>query len=767
MKSVGQGMKSATSGIAQTATAFATLALSVVSTWRAYRDLGDAQLGVDKANFKVQKSTQAVASAQKLVAGLKAGMKRTDLESVAATSKIIAREEALKKKLKDGSITRKAAKAEQDAINLARSKVGSDKATELAKAEQDLKNKTEALGFATESAAQKQKHFNDSTQDFYLSLLPTAISVIATAVSGLESVKNIAGGGGGGLIGSLSGIGLVLGAGSVALLAYKNNWLGFRDVVGGVIKWLQERFGAWKDTIQQVFALIQKHDWGGAFNKIREAAAKFWEDLKKTVPFFGEVEKLVEKIRNGNWKGAFLQIWKAASDVWETIKKNIPFFAGAEVFFKQLFSGNLSGAFSTLAAGVKTGLESVFGKDAVGGLQEKIGTMINSAKNLFAQFAFDLNKPGGSIDLIQKGFAKLGQGDIIGGFGNIGKGIKLAIDGASIALNNWVLQNFGINLAGLEGAATVIGNKILDGIKTGLTFVARTWIDPIMASLFDPAVWTAAGAAILGTIKAIGGTIFNFLAGAIQGAAKDPKATASWWGNIGKAIWDGITAWMTTNLPETTKAIQSLVAAFTDSINRAGVDFQNMGISAWNNFVDGWKAGIVKASEANVFSLFMGNQIKDAVNSPEWKNAGKLAMIPVHADTKPFVAESHKATTTVSKEKPTMKILADSKRALEIAKQTTQSINNMHATIKVGTRVVASAGLSGGVHLHQHGYQGTVKRPTMFIAGEGGRPEDVTVRPRGSAQRGGSGGGGGFYGTVNVYVDGVLRTARYSMGARK
>ena len=31
----------------------------------------------------------------------------------------------------------------------------------------------------------------------------------------------------------------------------------------------------------------------------------------------------------------------------------------------------------------------------------------------------------------------------------------------------------------------------------------------------------------------------------------------------------------------------------------------------------------------------------------------------------------------------------------------------------------------------------------MFIAGEGGRPEDVTVRPRGSVQRGGSAGGGG------------------------
>ena len=48
-----------------------------------------------------------------------------------------------------------------------------------------------------------------------------------------------------------------------------------------------------------------------------------------------------------------------------------------------------------------------------------------------------------------------------------------------------------------------------------------------------------------------------------------------------------------------------------------------------------------------------------------------------------------------------------------------------------------------GYATKQHGYQSTVHRPTMFIAGEGGRPEDVTVRPRGSVQRGGSGGSGG------------------------
>src|SRR6185503_1231215 len=58
MKTMGQGMKNSVSGIAQVGTAFATLSLSIVGTLRAYRDLSDAQLAVDKANLKVKKTTE-------------------------------------------------------------------------------------------------------------------------------------------------------------------------------------------------------------------------------------------------------------------------------------------------------------------------------------------------------------------------------------------------------------------------------------------------------------------------------------------------------------------------------------------------------------------------------------------------------------------------------------------------------------------------------------------------------------------------------------
>ena len=66
------------------------------------------------------------------------------------------------------------------------------------------------------------------------------------------------------------------------------------------------------DTFKSIIDNIMKGNWEGAFKVIQVAASKFWAELKKAVPFFGEVESLVDKLSHGNWKGAFLQIWKAS-----------------------------------------------------------------------------------------------------------------------------------------------------------------------------------------------------------------------------------------------------------------------------------------------------------------------------------------------------------------------------------------------------------------------------------------------------------------------
>jgi hypothetical protein len=80
----------------------------------------------------------------------------------------------------------------------------------------------------------------------------------------------------------------------------------------------------------------------------------------------------------------------------------------------------------------------------------------------------------------------------------------------------------------------------------------------------------------------------------------------------------------------------------------------------------------------------------------------------------------------------------------KVFKQLKGSGGPKYVTFRGGKKIGEGVGTAPPItKVHQHGYQGTVHRPTTFIAGEGGRPEDVTVRPRGSVQRGGSAGGGG------------------------
>jgi len=65
----------------------------------------------------------------------------------------------------------------------------------------------------------------------------------------------------------------------------------------------------------------------------------------------------------------------------------------------------------------------------------------------------------------------------------------------------------------------------------------------------------------------------------------------------------------------------------------------------------------------------------------------------------------------------------------------------------------------------QHGYMGTVKRPTVFLAGEGGRYEDIRITPRGS-RGGGAGGGGGrdiYIGPIYLGGEKIIEIIRYKM----
>jgi len=781
MSSLGKGMKSSVAGIGQVTTAFATLSLSIVNTYRSYRDLGDAQLQVDRANLKVSKTQNAIRLLEKDIAkDRKAGAKGS-LDYAIASNKIVQAEQKLAKDRKDGKHTAAELKGEELAIAKMR-KEGVGNTQQLSDKETKLQLLREQLGVATTNAGEAQERFNDIQQNFYLSIAPLAISTIGTLTSAFSGLKGMLTGGGG-LIGGLGPIGLILGGLSLAIVAFKTNFLGLRDAVGGVINWLKERFGVWKQTIEDVFNLIRKGDWGAAFNKIREAAIAFWQDLKKQVPILTAVETVVNAIRAGKWKYAFDTIIAAAELMWYELKQKVPFFAGAEVFLKQLFGGDLKGAFNTLAAGVKTGFESVFGKDAVGVFQEKIGIMINTAKNLLSQFAHDLKAPTGPISEIQAGLAALGKGDVVGGFGGIAKGIQDALNLANTYFANWVKTNFGINILDLELQANVIGNKILSGIASGLTVISKTWIDPILTAMLDPQTWIQGFIAMGGFFVKIGTALYTAIGTALGNAAKDPKGVATWWGDLGNAIWTGLSTWFSTNLPSATKAMQALSQSLTDAVEAAKADLGNVGIAMWNAIIEGIRT--LTGGGASPFGGALDALKKIPIDLPvkpvitpegetaiqKWVKNANPVQFPTDLNTEPADKTAGVFKNRIERQKYIASLTATTTKADQSLNKFVNKVNNTTATIKIRAVAVgkASAGLSGGAHF-QHGYQGTVKRPTMFIAGEGGRPEDVTVRPRGSAQRGGSGGGGGgggFYGTVNVYVDGVLRTARYSMGARK
>jgi hypothetical protein len=753
MKTVGQGMKNSVSGIGQVTTAFATLSLSIVSTWRSYRDLHSQQLDIDKMNTKIAKAEQSLKlDRDKLTAATKAASKG-GLEYKGHQLDIANAEAVLKKAIKDhGKNSLQAATAQQKLNEVIAS--GSKGTKEMADLEAKIALKEEGLANMKGTLKEKQKSYNDTIQDFYLSIAPLAISTIATlstAFSGLKGALT----GGIGLTG-FGGIGLILAGITVAIIAFKTNFLGLRDAVGGVIDWIKERFGLWKDTIEKVFNLIKGGKWGEAFNMIKEAAAAFWADLVKTVPFFGTVSDIVEKIKNGKWADAFNIIATAAAKMWEDLKKQVPFFAGAEVFLKQLFGGDLSGAFNTLAAGIKTGLETIFGKDAVGALQEKIGIMVNTAKNLFSQMSLDMTKPGGPVDLIKQGLAKLGQGDVVGGFGGIAKGIKEALDLANTYFASWVKTNFGIDILNLELQANVIGNKILSGIASGLTVISKTWIDPILTAMLDPQTWIQGFIAMGGFFVKIGTALYTAIGTALGNAAKDPKGAATWWADLGNGIWTGITTWFKANLPGATKAMEAIAQSLVDGVEAAKTQIQNIGIQIWNQIIEGIRA--FTGGAASPFGPALDALKKTPIElpvKPIITSEGKTGIEtwtkqnPIQLATGINPTGASKGVDTFQKDVarghygvgkiPTD---ADTKNAIQSAKKAAAQIDDMKATINVSPNFIGF-GHGAGFGQFQHGYQGTVKRPTAFIAGEGGRPEDVTVRPRGSVQRGGSSGGGG------------------------
>ena len=773
MKNLGSGMKSGIGIIGNVATAFTALSLSVVNTWRSYRDLGDAQIQVDKANLKLTKSTQAVAAQEKIVAGLKKEAQRGNKETAVNARKIALAEQKLNKDRKEHKMTDLEIAVRQDEINKMRDTSGTEAAGKLKDAEQKLTNLRDTLEINTANAERAQKRFNDTQQDFYLSILPTGLGMLGSVASTVDAVKTSIGSGKLGLVGAFGGLGLVLTAGALAIKAYQENWLGFRDAIGGVIDWVKARFGDWQKTITEVFDLIRGGDWGGAFERIKKAAVDFWNDLVSTVPFFGGINKVVDAIRQGKWDTAFNIIKEGALKFWEDLKQKVPFFAGAEKFFSQLFAGDFSGAWDTLKTGLVSAWEAIKAAVPILGdietyLRGKWEKANVTAQATFNAMANELKKPGGAFDRISQGLALIGSGDVGGGMAKLKEGIDLGIEQIKNAINNWVMVNFGIDLSILEGQAKDLGMKIMGWIGNGLTFVSTEFVDPFVASLFKVETWTSALTAIWSTILTVGSSIMKFLLGSILNFTADPAKGADFWGKIGQGIWDGITGWMKINMPDTTAVLEAIAQSITDKLAGAGEMFKKAGAAIWNGLIEGIKTAIAGLDPTGALRAALD---KLKIDIPVTVNTQKGELDVNKFQKKLAFVDVPKVVVVKANVQGTAQV--------DMLGRSINKLSNKTVTVttvfrQVGNQAVARGRSQGGqgvsaVFHGQHGLSRVTRGPELFLAGEAGRKERVTVQPVGSvhdqAGRGrgpGVGGGGEVY-IGPIYLDGlpVMGMMRY------
>jgi len=276
VRNFGGGMMTAATGIS-------TLAIGVTGLMRDYRDLNDAQLGVDRAQKKLDSANLQLKHSH----------------------------EAVNKALKEHG---KNSKEYKDA--LAKEKIA-----------------IQGVDIATFNLGEKQETLGDIQQNFYLNLLPTGIGLLTT-IGGLTAGFGRSSEGAAKGIGSmsksskiLSGIlkvsPLFLLAG--AFLAIRTNAFGFRDMLDKLGKKLGDMFPGLRGFLQWV------RDLGAAFgltggkldlSKAFELLKSGFESFKKTLETtdWGAVmddiaKKIQDGINNFDWAGA----WQAFKDaIWAT-----------------------------------------------------------------------------------------------------------------------------------------------------------------------------------------------------------------------------------------------------------------------------------------------------------------------------------------------------------------------------------------------------------------------------------------------------------------
>ena len=124
LKSMGQGMKTSVSSIGQVTSAFAMLSLSIVNTWRSYRDLEDAQIAIDAQTKKLHTTELGIKNLEADIAKERTKGKKGTLEYAKGTTEITIAEQQLKKDRKEGKKTAAQLHLEELNIQEMRGKLG-------------------------------------------------------------------------------------------------------------------------------------------------------------------------------------------------------------------------------------------------------------------------------------------------------------------------------------------------------------------------------------------------------------------------------------------------------------------------------------------------------------------------------------------------------------------------------------------------------------------------------------------------------------------
>jgi hypothetical protein len=502
----------------------------------------------------------------------------------------------------------------------------------IAKAENNLANAKLNVDRVTRAEKLGQIELNRAHEDFYLNIIPNVISGVGTFAGILQVAQNTTISFGG----AIKKLVLPLAAISAAAFAIKTNFLGFRDflvglgvsignaipalkpllnvieAIGGAlglspkktnlnkaVEDLRKQFQPLVDFFKGLIDTVMKGDWNGAFKKIGEAAAAAWKSIKVQFPILGDIESLVNKIMNGNWKGAFLQIAVAAKGAWETLIKSVPFFAGVDEFIKKIQNGNWKGAFDVVAKGAMDALKGIFGVF-------NVENFITQIQQIPEKLKAAINVPGATPWTVLDAML---PSDVKKAFATIGK---------------WV---------------TDVSNEILTRLKGGLTFVARTWIDPFLTSLFKWETWAGALTAQQASITKGGALILGAIFDAIFPKTKPGELPAQ--AKSLMNIWNTIRDWMTINVPDFTKAIQAFWTKMSEAVSASGTAISNFAATIWNAIIEGLKLAVPGGSTIlqDAFNKLKKPIIEPGVNtSPatslidKWKNNVKKSItVPIHA----------------------------------------------------------------------------------------------------------------------------------------